>query len=477
MKKLFVLIFYALMALTVSAQEYYVSTPGTLNTLVGDSADTLVHIRVTGNINAADISFIHSLAWPVAKAAPFELCREEEKDTLDTNLRYVDLEDATIEKDSLPAEAFYPCYLREIKLPKNLRVIGPKAMHMCLLLKEINIPQSVRVMGPQTLDYSMQLERVTLPDSLETIPAYAFSNCTNLRYVHYPAMLKTIGASAFGGCTRLADPMGNIPESVETLEDDAFCFNDSLTEVVIPAGIKKIGNSFFFSSPSLKKVTTYDCQDVIPNDAFFECPNIEQLTIGEGVTTFSTTAFRNKKALKRVDFPSTLSFINNFVFEGIGVDSLFIPDNVIALGAGAFQNLLSLKKVYSLSAIPAEVVDNPSTMPFNETSVEQAVLYVPVGATAAYRNSNVFKDFGTIVELGINEWPTSIKAASSGSNETTIRAMQGALLISGTGSSVSIYTMSGRQIWCGTIKGNAQIPLPRGFYIVVTDNTTRKIAL
>lgn len=50
-----------------------------------------------------------------------------------------------------------------------------------------------------------KLTSVTLPDSLETIEQEAFMGCTALESIRIPASVTLIGAQAFAGCTNLKD--------------------------------------------------------------------------------------------------------------------------------------------------------------------------------------------------------------------------------------------------------------------------------
>ena len=147
--RLYSILLLLICTITAQAQEYHVETPGTLQEVVGPGAEELTRIRVTGTLNDRDIAFLHHLCWPnTPKPAGMKEERylkmlQEKEDTLKTNLRHLDLEDARMVNDALPDKAFYFSYIKDYKLPKTLKKIGKEAFSYNVLLKELIIPESV----------------------------------------------------------------------------------------------------------------------------------------------------------------------------------------------------------------------------------------------------------------------------------------------------------------------------------------------
>ncbi|MCI6702840.1 MAG: hypothetical protein MR455_05870, partial [Prevotella sp.] len=60
--KNYTMLLLLMFAVTVKGQEwkeFHVENPGTLMEVIGEGAEELTHIRVTGTINDRDIAFLH----------------------------------------------------------------------------------------------------------------------------------------------------------------------------------------------------------------------------------------------------------------------------------------------------------------------------------------------------------------------------------------------------------------------------------
>ncbi len=207
--------------------------------------------------------------------------------------------------------------------------------------------------------------------------------------------ITAIGASAFAHYKVLLDKLTRvvIPNSVVSIEPDAFCGCQSLTEVVIPYGVKNIGGSAFDSSGltsieipesviSIGNYTFASCplkNVVIPNsivsiegDVFYDCPNLHYNeenglkylgnpinpylyllgAISKNITTASVNekcivigsyAFSECVDLVSVEIPQKLKSIGKYAFFCCGnLTSVEIPNTVMSIGERVFEGCDSL---------------------------------------------------------------------------------------------------------------------------------------
>ena len=157
-----------------------------------------------------------------------------------------------------------------------------------------------------------------VPNSVKSIERNAFKNCTSLASITIPDSVTRIDSSAFKGCTSLANII--IPDSVTSIGYSAFYGCASLTSITIPGSVTSIGNSAFSCCTSLTSITIPDSVTSIGNWAFLECTSLVNISIPNSVTSIGDYAFR----------------------ECIGLASITIPDNMTSIGESAFWGCTSL---------------------------------------------------------------------------------------------------------------------------------------
>ena len=86
----------------------------------------------------------------------------------------------------------------ELYLP-NLKTING-GFENCDVRKITNLGSITKVAG---FANNANLESVVLPETLTTINNNAFSNCTSLTTINLPESVTTINGSSFGNCTSL----------------------------------------------------------------------------------------------------------------------------------------------------------------------------------------------------------------------------------------------------------------------------------
>ena len=107
--------------------------------------------------------------------------------------------------------------LREVILPKNLKVIEEDAFRWNSKLKNIIIPDTVTSIGKSAF-YGCGLESLKLPKSLESIESGVFGS-TKIKNLELPQYLRTINKDAFE-YTKISEL--NIPDSVIFIDEGAF---------------------------------------------------------------------------------------------------------------------------------------------------------------------------------------------------------------------------------------------------------------
>ena len=169
----------------------------------------------------------------------------------------------------------------EVTLDNRTTEINQEAFSHCLSLTSIKIKENVTRIGQSAFSYCFSLTSITFEGNskLVSIGNYAFRACGDLTSISIPEGVTSIGIYVFDSCSSLtsievdsvnanyssedgvlfnkdkttlvAYPAGNtrtsyiIPSSVNSIDDNAFFFCESLTTITIPNSVTSIGRNAF----------------------------------------------------------------------------------------------------------------------------------------------------------------------------------------------------------------------------------------
>lgn len=194
-----------------------------------------------------------------------------------------------------------------------------------------------------------------------------------------------------------------------------------------------IGDYMFYECANLQNITLPDNVTSIGRYAFQYCNALASVVIGEGITSIGYDAFENCYALMNIyitdlsgwckinissnplNYGAKLYLDNNLVTEltisdditeiknnaFMGCGSLIkvtIPDHVTSIGSGAFRNC-SINMLYCYATKPPTWNDNYNYAPFKNGVKTEATLYVPSRCGTAYKSSDWGDYFKNIIEM------------------------------------------------------------------------------
>jgi len=249
--------------------------------------------------------------------------------------------------------------------------IGERAFSTCTGLTSITIPNSVTSIGIKAFFGCDGLTSVAIPGSVPSIGEYTFAFCSGLTSVTIEYGVTSIGECAFYGCSGLTSVA--IPGSVKSVGKQAFYICRGLTSVIFGKGVTNIGMHAFEECIGLTTISIPGSVTSIDYGAFAVCSGLTSVTIGNGVTSIGDLAFENCEKLTSVTIGSGIREIGNY----------------------AFSNCSRLTDV----TCKAVSVPFTSTNAFNNSYLDKATLYVPAGTVEAYRFTEPWKRFMSIVAL------------------------------------------------------------------------------
>lgn len=184
--------------------------------------------------------------------------------------------------------------LESVILPQSLETIGERAFYMCNRLKTIELPDGLKVIGSEAFRQS-GLTEIIIPNSVTSIGSGAFMRCASLVKAVLSNSIDEITSSLFRDCSSLSDI--TIHDGVKKIDNIAFSGCTSLVSVVLPNSIKTFG--------------TVDLdRGYYGGGIFAGCTKLETVNLPTSLTELGFDNFENCKKLKRLDFPSGITYIS-----------------------------------------------------------------------------------------------------------------------------------------------------------------------
>lgn len=305
--------------------------------------------------------------------------------------------------------------ITSVVLPNTLNDIGAGAFSHCSSLKVISFGGQEKTIDGSAFTYT-DVENLIIPNSVTTINNYAFEGCKSLKKVVIGEGVTYIGINAFHDCN-YADELVvgkslsgtgytgalpsarnvtwkavnyenktgnstlivcehllindgvkilpnyfvgalelniNIPESVQTIGNNAFSGIQKINEtLIIPASVCEIGDEAFKSCGGLTSL-------IVPNaeigvSAFMNTPHLLHVTLGPGVNKIGDRAF----------------------YSAVYVN-------------GAYTYLNSL---HNQNPEPQQINSNV----FNRETYQNCTLYVPSGSVSKYKSAEGWQLFRNII--------------------------------------------------------------------------------
>ena len=196
---------------------------------------------------------------------------------------------------------------------------------------------SVTSIGSAAFRYCSGLTSVTIGNSVTSIGSFAFEDCSGLTSITIGNSVTSIGYRAFADCYYLASV--TIPNSVTSIGQSAFYGCRGLTSVTIPNSVTSIGDGAFSSAFSNSRLTSVTINsNAIMSKSYSLSFNmshifgtqVENYTIGDGVTSIGQYAFYGCTGLKSVTIPNSVTSIGFRAFQGCSsLTSVTINSNAI----------------------------------------------------------------------------------------------------------------------------------------------------
>ena len=169
---------------------------------------------------------------------------------------------------SIGQDAFMACHeMTSISIPRSIVSIGKLAFAYCTNLLEIKVDSGNRFYTSiNGILFTKNLKHLicypgglrgsyVIPDTVNSIEDYAFCNCEGLSKISIPSSVTSIGKNSFSFCEALTHVC--IPSSVSYIGEYAFACCRQLSSVSLPSKYKNDDNYHIFMGCSSLTTINY----------------------------------------------------------------------------------------------------------------------------------------------------------------------------------------------------------------------------
>ncbi len=194
---------------------------------------------------------------------------------------------------------------------------------------------------------SNDITGIVLPDTIKTIDAEAFQSCKSLTDITIPDSVTSIGEKAFLFCSALTEINVSSGNPNYTSVEGVLYSKDMTTLIACPPGksgsvtvpdtVRYIGVSAFSGCSKLTSVTMPQIITSIGAYAFYGCSSLTSITIPVGVTKIEDATFRGCTGLTTVTIPEGVTGIGLSAFNGCSsLTAITLPKSLTGFGKDAF---------------------------------------------------------------------------------------------------------------------------------------------
>ena len=190
--------------------------------------------------------------------------------------------------------------------------------------------------------------------------------------------------------------------------DEAFKGYYNLTELKLPAGLQKVSYMMVAGCINLQSIDIPASVEEIDQRAFEDCRSIKSISFGgnPSLIRIANWAFYNCHELQNLEIPEGVTEIGDGAFYGCTyLKNLNLPASVQSIGDNGFAFCSKLQKMVVHAVTPPDI----DYKTFEEVS-RQTPVYVPDESVDEYENHPLWKEFFI---QGISNMPQGLDEISS----------------------------------------------------------------
>lgn len=190
------------------------------------------------------------------------------------------------------------------------------------------VPNTIKTIDAEAFDSCINLQTIVIADSVEEIGYDAFDG-SKLKTINLGGGITNISNKPFYGARNLTS-INVITENDKYESENGILFNKGKTILIkyppaimngevykIPNTVMEIGPQSFYRS-QIKNVIIPSSVKKIGSESFFQCYNLEELNLSEGLERIEWRALQQCHKIKTIVVPSSVTFIDGEAFRSMG---------------------------------------------------------------------------------------------------------------------------------------------------------------
>ena len=246
---------------------------------------------------------------------------------------------------------------------------------------------------------------ISLPDGLTEIPSNAFYQ-SGISSVTIPASVTSIGNSAFGRSS-LETIVFSDGSKLQSIGQQAFTYT-AIKEITLPDTLQSIDRNAFFSCNSLETVTIRGGDLEIGESAFQACHSLVNVSIKTDSLRIGSSAFYNT-GLTGIELPKGTTSIGGSAFTGTRLASIRIPSTVTSMDFGFPSTLREITvdsdntKYLSDGNVVYEIVQSGDSTTYKLVFIGYGVTDLVMKAGTTDMSADVFRSHSSLQKVVFSE--------------------------------------------------------------------------